>query len=176
VLKKLINSVKYVKLNLYTYRSLLHDETCSMLVVLVGLKQGELGCLSAISLFNNSNMLDRIHRKVMEYTQKLILHVQHIILLHTNKLNNFSILLMCVTSMISVAPDLRFLTAAPRSLGFLFGPSLCLFMVWPLVWHMKQCTLFLFGQSYPNHTYHFRNPSPYRSSGYGIASSYISPS
>jgi hypothetical protein len=28
---------------LHTYRSLLRDETCSMLVVLIGLKQGELG-------------------------------------------------------------------------------------------------------------------------------------
>jgi hypothetical protein len=41
-LKKLTNSVKYIKLNLHTYRSLLRDETCSMLVILVGLKQGEL--------------------------------------------------------------------------------------------------------------------------------------
>jgi hypothetical protein len=28
---------------MHTYRSLLRDETCSMLVVPVGLKQGELG-------------------------------------------------------------------------------------------------------------------------------------
>jgi hypothetical protein len=33
------------------------------------------------------------------------------------------ILLMCVTSMISVAPDLRFLPVVPRTLGFLFGPA-----------------------------------------------------
>jgi hypothetical protein len=60
----------------------------------------------------------------MEYTKILILHVQHIILLHTNKLNNFSILLVSVTSMISVAPDLRFLPVAPHGLGVPLWPFL----------------------------------------------------
>jgi hypothetical protein len=34
---------KYIKSNVHTYRSLLRDETCSMLVVPIGPKQGELG-------------------------------------------------------------------------------------------------------------------------------------
>jgi hypothetical protein len=54
---------------LHTYRSLLRDETCSMLVVPVGLKQGNRGCLFVISLFNNNNMLDQIYRKIIEYTK-----------------------------------------------------------------------------------------------------------
>jgi hypothetical protein len=36
-------SVKYIEPIIHTYLSLLHDEVCSMLVVLKGLKQGELG-------------------------------------------------------------------------------------------------------------------------------------
>jgi hypothetical protein len=40
---KITNLVKYIKPNVHTYRSLLRDEMCSMLVVPVGLKQGELG-------------------------------------------------------------------------------------------------------------------------------------
>jgi hypothetical protein len=56
---------------------------------------------------------------------------------------------MCVTSMISVTPDLRFLLAAPCSLGFLFGPSLCLFMVWPSPWQMEQHTLFFIWSKSP---------------------------
>jgi hypothetical protein len=36
-------SVKYIKPIDHTYRCLLHNETCSMLVVPKGLKQGELG-------------------------------------------------------------------------------------------------------------------------------------
>jgi hypothetical protein len=46
--------------------------------------------------------------------------------------------------MISVAPDLRFLPVAPRSLGFLFDHSLCLFMVWHSLWQTEQCTLFFY--------------------------------
>jgi hypothetical protein len=38
----------------------------------------------------------------------------------------------------------------------------------------EQCTLFLFGQSHRNHTYHCRNPSPYHPSHYGSASSFVS--
>jgi hypothetical protein len=38
-------SVKYIKPIVHTYRSLLRDETCSMLVVPKGLKRGELGVL-----------------------------------------------------------------------------------------------------------------------------------
>jgi hypothetical protein len=62
----IMKSVKYIKPILHTYLSLLRDEASSMYVVPKGLKQGELGgCLPAISLFNNNNMLDHMHRKMM---------------------------------------------------------------------------------------------------------------
>jgi hypothetical protein len=63
-------SVKYIKPIVHTYRYLLRDEACSMLVVPKGLKQGELGCLFAILLFNNNNMLNHMHRKMMQCKKK----------------------------------------------------------------------------------------------------------
>jgi hypothetical protein len=51
-------SVKYIKTIVHTYLSLLRDEACSI-------KQGELVCLPTISLFNNINMLEHMHRKMM---------------------------------------------------------------------------------------------------------------
>jgi hypothetical protein len=58
-------SIKYIKPIVHTYLSFICDETCKMLVVPKGLKQGNLGCLPAISLFNNNNTLDHMHRKMM---------------------------------------------------------------------------------------------------------------
>jgi hypothetical protein len=122
----------------------------------------------------NSNMLDWIRRKIMEYTKKLILHVQHIILLHTNKLNNFSVWLVSVTSMISIAPIYNSYpwhhAALGSSLALPYVYSLC-----GLQYDIQNNVLyFLFGRSHPNLTYHFRNPSRYHPSRYGTASYYIS--
>jgi hypothetical protein len=77
--------------------------------------------------------------------------------------------------MISVAPDLQFLPTMPRAIGFLFGPSLCLFMVWLHRGRWNNVLYFLFGRSHQNHIYHCRNPSPYHPSCYGSTSSFVFP-
>jgi hypothetical protein len=80
---------------------------------------------------------------------------------------------MCVTSTITVGPNLRLLPAAACVLGFRFGPcSWC-----GLHRDRRNDVLYsLFDRSHSNHTYHCRNPSPYRPSHYGSDSSSVSPS
>jgi hypothetical protein len=135
--------------------------------------RGNWGCLLVISLFTNNNMLDHIHTKNDVISKEIQLYVQHIILLHINKIINFPI-----TRVLHLWYGLPSIYDSYPQCHALFGSSLVIPYVYSrcgLRHGRRNNALYsLFGQSHLNYTYYCRNPSSYRPSCYKSVSSSIS--